>query len=433
MAAVAVATVASVSYVRPVHTMAMAVALKLQDSMPSLMYKSCHGSSPKGDLCCLVHSSRATAVVGSKVQSDSWAAHGVYVRGIRKAANWTLMEEKGKKKGAGMRPHSSLRAAVVETTQPSKQLKTGTWQWSYEGNQLNIHYVEHSGSEGHPSKTLLLLPSLSDVSTTEEWQAVAETLVKQSGSDNWRAVVVDWPGLGLSDRPPIEYTVDVLEKFLIDLVLDANGPLGLTSEDVPVIIGGGHAATIAARALSKGAINAQAIAAVAPTWAGPLPIVFGRSPTMETRYGLLRGTLRSPGMGWAMYKYLVSSPKNIRLQYLTHVYADADNVTAAVVENRTLLTQREGARFAPAAFLTGLLDPVRSREEFLSLFAELEGKVPVLVLSSMKSPRRSRAEMEALRGAKGVTKFVEIPGALLPQEEYPDDVATLLIKFLNEL
>jgi hypothetical protein len=30
------------------------------------------------------------------------------------------MEEKGKKKGAGMRPHSSLRAAVVETTQPSK-------------------------------------------------------------------------------------------------------------------------------------------------------------------------------------------------------------------------------------------------------------------------------------------------------------------------
>ncbi|CAM6051870.1 unnamed protein product [Sphagnum compactum] len=356
--------------------MAMAVALKLQDSMPSLMYKSCHGSSPKGDLCCLVHSSRATAVVGSK------------------------------------------------------QLKTGTWQWSYEGNQLNIHYVEHSGSEGRPSKTLLLLPSLSDVSTTEEWQAVAETLVKQSGSDNWRAVVVDWPGLGLSDRPPIEYTVDVLEKFLIDLVLDANGPLGLTSG---LIIGGGHAATIAARALSKGAINAQAIAAVAPTWAGPLPIVFGRSPTMETRYGLLRGTLRSPGMGWAMYKYLVSSPKNIRLQYLTHVYADADNVTTAVVENRTLLTQREGARFAPAAFLTGLLDPVRSREEFLSLFAELEGKVPVLVLSSMKSPRRSRAEMEALRGAKGVTKFVEIPGALLPQEEYPDDVATSLITFLNEL
>ena len=51
-----------------------------------------------------------------------------------------------------------------------------------------------------------------------------------------------------------------------------------------VIVGGGHAASIAVRALSKGLIKAQALAAVAPTWSGPLPIVFGRSPTMETRF-----------------------------------------------------------------------------------------------------------------------------------------------------
>ena len=50
-----------------------------------------------------------------------------------------------------------------------------------------------------------------------------------------------------------------------------------------VVIGGGHAASIAVRAVSKGLINAKALAAVAPTWSGPLPIVFGRSPTMETR------------------------------------------------------------------------------------------------------------------------------------------------------
>jgi len=50
-----------------------------------------------------------------------------------------------------------------------------------------------------------------------------------------------------------------------------------------VVIGGGHAASIAVRAVSQGLINAKALAAVAPTWSGPLPIVFGRSPTMETR------------------------------------------------------------------------------------------------------------------------------------------------------
>jgi len=59
--------------------------------------------------------------------------------------------------------------------------------------------------------------------------------------------------------------------------------LGGTGESL-VVIGGGHAASIAVRAVSRGLINAKALAAVAPTWSGPLPIVFGRSATMETRY-----------------------------------------------------------------------------------------------------------------------------------------------------
>lgn len=50
-----------------------------------------------------------------------------------------------------------------------------------------------------------------------------------------------------------------------------------------VIFGGGHAATILARAAMKDLVKPKAIAAVAPTWAGPLPIVFGRDSTMESR------------------------------------------------------------------------------------------------------------------------------------------------------
>lgn len=51
-----------------------------------------------------------------------------------------------------------------------------------------------------------------------------------------------------------------------------------------MIFGGGHAASIVLRAAKKGLVNPKAIAAVAPTWAGPLPIVFGRDSSMETRY-----------------------------------------------------------------------------------------------------------------------------------------------------
>lgn len=152
----------------------------------------------------------------------------------------------------------------------------------------------------------------------------------------------------------------------------------------------------------------------------------------STRYGLLRGTLRAPAVGWMMYNMLVSNEKAIQSQYKSHVYADPNNVTPSIVESRYALTKRKGARYVPAAFLTGLLDPVNSREEFLELFAALEGQIPVLVVSTKGSPKRSKAEMEALRGAKGVSKFVELPGALLPQEEYPAVVAEELYRFLQE-
>lgn len=109
------------------------------------------------------------------------------------------------------------------------QLQTGTWTWSYEGSPVSINYDEYAPSTeqtGSSQGTLLLVPTISDVSTTEEWRAVAEGLVAQG---SWRAIVVDWPGLGLSERPPLEYTVDVLEKFLVDFVTATSGPLATTS------------------------------------------------------------------------------------------------------------------------------------------------------------------------------------------------------------
>lgn len=153
---------------------------------------------------------------------------------------------------------------------------------------------------------------------------------------------------------------------------------------------------------------------------------------MSDRYGVLRGTLRAPALGWMMYNVLVSNEKAIQSQYKSHVYADPENVTPGIIESRYALTKRKGARYVPAAFLTGLLDPVGSREEFLELFAAMEGKIPTLVVSTSGSPKRSKAEMDALKGAKGVAKFVEVQGALLPQEEYPAVVAEELFRFLEE-
>ncbi|XP_015868063.2 uncharacterized protein LOC107405509 [Ziziphus jujuba] len=309
--------------------------------------------------------------------------------------------------------------------------KTNNWQWKFKDNTINIYYEEHEKYNNDSSKNILMVPTISDVSTVEEWRSVARDIVQRVGKFNWRATIVDWPGLGYSDRPKLEYNADVMEKFLVDFINAPDGPINGLENDL-VVFGGGHAATLTIRAAKQGFLKPQAIAAIAPTWAGPLPIVFGRDSSMETRYGLLRGTLRAPAVGWMMYNMLVSNEKAIESQYKSHVYANPENVTPDIIETRYALTKRKGARYAPAAFLTGLLDPVQSREEFLDLFAAMEGKIPVAVLSTEGSPKRSKAEMEALRGAKGVSKFIEIPGALLPQEEYPIKVAEELYRFLQE-
>lgn len=70
-----------------------------------------------------------------------------------------------------------------------------------------------------------MIPTISDVSTVEEWRSVASTLVQQVGSVNWRATIVDWPGLGYSDRPKMDYTADVMEKFLVDFINAPDGPI----------------------------------------------------------------------------------------------------------------------------------------------------------------------------------------------------------------
>ncbi|KAI6683101.1 hypothetical protein NL676_029014 [Syzygium grande] len=322
-------------------------------------------------------------------------------------------------------------SAVSVADKPSSSSRSNNWLWKFKDNDINIHYEKHESESFDDSKDILMVPTVSDVSTVEEWRLVAKDIVERVGKVNWHATIVDWPGLGYSDRLKMDYDADVMEKFLVDFINAPDSPLSRSGNDL-VVFGGGHAATIVARAVKKGLVKPRAIAAVAPTWAGPLPIVFGRDSNMETRYGLLRGTLRAPALGWMMYKVLVSNEKAIQSQYKSHVYANPDNVTPEIVESRYGLTKRPGAQYVPAAFLTGLLDPVKSREEFLELFASLEAKTPVLVMSTEGSPRRSKAEMEALRGAKGVTKFVEVPGALLPQEEYPSAVADELYRFLQE-
>lgn len=69
------------------------------------------------------------------------------------------------------------------------------------------------------------MPTISDVSTVDEWRDVAEEIVGKDGGINWSATILDWPGLGYSDRPKLDYNADVMEKFLVDFVTAPNSPI----------------------------------------------------------------------------------------------------------------------------------------------------------------------------------------------------------------
>lgn len=107
----------------------------------------------------------------------------------------------------------------------SLYFQTGDWQWKFKDNSIKIHYEEHGNDSNGPSKNILMMPTISDVSTVEEWRLVAKDIVERSGNVNWRTTIVDWPGLGYSDRPKLDYNADVMESFLVDLILAQDSPI----------------------------------------------------------------------------------------------------------------------------------------------------------------------------------------------------------------
>lgn len=103
--------------------------------------------------------------------------------------------------------------------------QTNNWQWKFKEDSIKIHYEEHGNESNGATKNILMMPTISDVSTVEEWRSVAKDIIQQSGNANWRATIVDWPGLGYSDRPKLDYNEDVMESFLVDFILARDSPV----------------------------------------------------------------------------------------------------------------------------------------------------------------------------------------------------------------
>lgn len=278
--------------------------------------------------------------------------------------------------------------------------------WSWENQQLRVVY-ETLGT-GSP---LLLLPAFSTVSMRSEMAELAQLL-----SPHFQVFAVDWLGFGQSSRPSLDYRPELYQHFLGDFVKSVfNTPI--------TVVAAGHAAGYVLQLAVKEPSAFSRIALLAPTWRGPLPTM-GANPQIAK---MVRGLVRSPIIGQALYK-LNTAPSFLSFMYRRHVFTDAAKLTPSFVDSKWRNTQQPGARFAPAAFVTGNLDPVHSQSDFLTLAQHLS--IPLMVVIGESSPPKSRAEMDAVAALRGVKSAV-IPGSLGLHEEYPQAVMEAVQDFLG--
>jgi len=299
---------------------------------------------------------------------------------------------------------------VLDRDRPSSSLQsqlggaTHIFHWQWQEQALTVAY--ETIGEGAP---VLLLPAFSTVSNRAELQDLATGL-----ASHLQVTALDWPGFGESDRLPLDYGPALYTQFLQDFVA-ANFTMPIA------IVAAGHAAGYAL-ALAHHPPTCRKLVLVAPTWRGPLAVM-GVPPAVRSG---VKALVRTPVVGQALYS-LNTQPSFLKWMYRRHVFVDEQHLTPDYMQQRHQSTQQPGARYAPAAFVTGGLDRVPSREAFLQALEQLA--CPVMVVLAEQAPPASKAEMAAMAALAGV-QSTRLPGTLGQAEEYGETVAAAIQSFL---
>ena len=279
--------------------------------------------------------------------------------------------------------------------------------WSWRGAAVEVG-CERLGS----GPTVLLLPALSSISTRDEMRPLAERL-----ATDFTTIAVDWPGFGTLARPAVAWTPDAYRAFLAHLLERFPGPLAT--------LAAGHAAGYLIGHAAEHPGSAGRLCLIAPTWRGPLPTMMGR----RSAFAFLSRLVDVPVLGSALYRLNVNRP-TIRMMGRGHVYRDPAWLDDTRLAGKLRVTDAPGARHASFRFVAGELDPMPTREAFLAAARQVTD--PILVIYGANTPRRSKAEMQAL-GALAHVQSRELPdGKLAVHEEFPAAVAEAIAPFLAD-
>jgi pimeloyl-ACP methyl ester carboxylesterase len=280
-------------------------------------------------------------------------------------------------------------------------------EWRYQGTSVRVGMTWHG-----QGLSVLMLPALSSISTRREMWPLQERL-----GSRFTTLAIDWVGFGDRPRPPLKWSPEIYRSFLAFLLNDVLPRPFAT-------IAAGHAA---AYCLDAGAARPGVtgrLCLIAPTWRGPLPTMMGKRHPI---FAHITRMVDWPVVGDLLYRLNVNRFM-VRKMALSHVYAESSTLSEARFEEKMAVTRAPGACYSSVRFVAGELDPMLSREAFLSAARQVND--PILVVYGAETPPRSRAEMEALAGLPNVVATVVPHAKLALHEEFPDEVATTIKRFL---
>jgi pimeloyl-ACP methyl ester carboxylesterase len=202
-------------------------------------------------------------------------------------------------------------------------------QHTYRWRGMDVAYTEL----GDPAdRDLVLFHGINAAGSSIEYEPVAADLAEE-----YHVIVPDLPGFGRSDRPPLLYSATLYTAFVREFLTD------VTEDPIPV-----------ASSLT-GAFLADALEDLETT-PDRLVLLCPTAETMSERRLWLRTLLRSPVVGTAVFN-AITSRRGLEHFSADHGYYDPTALSTSKLDYQWRSAHQPGARYAPASFVSGYLDP----------------------------------------------------------------------------
>lgn len=275
-----------------------------------------------------------------------------------------------------------LLTARAEGFRPYLPGDQGTYRW----RGFDVAYAEL----GDPAdRDLVLLHGIHAAASGHEFFANVEAL-----AEDYHVIVPDLPGFGHADRPALFYSASLYVTFVGDFLADR-------TDEPPVVVASSLTGSYAAQAARD--VDVDELLLLCPS-----------DGASGTRRRWLRSLLRAPLVGQAIFNALVSKPA-IRHFHADHGVADLDRYPDEVIDYEWRSAHQPGARFAPASFVSGYLDPEESLADVL-----VDVEAPVTLVWGRDAEIVPLEEGRDLAEAADARLVVIDDSKLLPHAEHPD-------------